>query len=367
MSAICLLPPHYFHRIDTANVQGESYLSSHPNTKSPSTSTSTIMNTPRQPLLPSEQLLETARHNAAFSRTTRNPPRKPKRRQRRPYPRAHALHYGKPPPGNPGKTLRSNSHRRPSQRPAAPIVALPMAPMSQPALPLDINAPLDAGSAGYGGMEVTSQSGNGANVATVSSVKCPHPKRVSPSPSKRISQRSRTQKQQRRLHKKQMQLHREQFSGLPAVYGRRIPRRKYRDSYRPDPTSRPLYTPAPVFTIPLPIAPTTALVSTAPPEPAAQETSTESTTKEPDEVDKLLDDAFAELDLELSPATDDSESDDSESDGSCTPPLSQWQYPTTPYVHDSSRFSGLGGSTTDGTFIGNPLSTNVLGNFDGLV
>ncbi|KNC97417.1 hypothetical protein, variant 2 [Spizellomyces punctatus DAOM BR117] len=79
------------------------------------------------------------------------------------------------------------------------------------------------------------------------------------------------------------------------------------------------------------------------------------------EVDKLLDEAFAELGLDEDESGDGDESEeDWEAADYSTPPLSQWEYPEASYERDRETFYRIGGTNLNTSFIGSDFPTNFL-------
>ncbi|KAJ3149539.1 hypothetical protein HDU86_006944 [Geranomyces michiganensis] len=112
-----------------------------------------------------------------------------------------------------------------------------------------------------------------------------------------------------------------------------------------------------------------------PPPPCLQQTT-------PAEVDleELLDDVFADLaagwasnsnnnsatndDGKTESSQDESDEMDYDAEDFCTPPLAGWLYPDESYAADRRKFSDVGGTTLDRTFIGMPVPENVLDGVD---
>ncbi|KAI8820954.1 uncharacterized protein EV422DRAFT_567280 [Fimicolochytrium jonesii] len=95
------------------------------------------------------------------------------------------------------------------------------------------------------------------------------------------------------------------------------------------------------------------------------------------EIDLLLDDAFADLGLEIGggegettdaerDADADEEEDDDEGEGCTTPPFAEWEYPDEIYVADRVKFREMGGTSLDRSFIGCMPPKGVLEGLDEL-
>ncbi|KAJ3174323.1 hypothetical protein HDU88_000291 [Geranomyces variabilis] len=90
------------------------------------------------------------------------------------------------------------------------------------------------------------------------------------------------------------------------------------------------------------------------------------------DLESLLDDVFADL-AALSRTEQEREEDEGddndydpeeEEEDFCTPPLAGWLYPDETYAADRAKFSDVGGTTLDRTFIGMPVPEDVLDGVD---
>ncbi|KAJ3145945.1 hypothetical protein HDU89_006832 [Geranomyces variabilis] len=85
------------------------------------------------------------------------------------------------------------------------------------------------------------------------------------------------------------------------------------------------------------------------------------------DLESLLDDVFADLAALSREQEEDDGDDDYDPEGEedfCTPPLAGWLYPDETYAADRAKFSDVGGTTLDRTFIGMPVPEDVLDGVD---